>query len=151
MWVRNTYQLVCCFTMGCEGDYSGMHIIYLLSRRIWILGFKFLLVWSTVGLGSLQWFVCFLAFFVDYYGVCILCVLIGSNVLLICLMRSFSLVSKVFIDGICELALAHMAKTMVVSTFHVLIAILFMRSWYFEVFLSKVSLANALLQYLTSI
>ena len=42
---------------------------------------------------------------------------------------SFGLVSKLFIDGICEVALALVAKTMIGATFYPLIAMLLMSSW----------------------
>ena len=47
---------------------------------------------------------------------------------------ALSLVSKLFIDRICEVALALATKTMTATRFHPLIAMFLMSSWYFVVF-----------------
>ena len=64
----------------------------------------------------------------------LLCCVDFFNMLLIFVMGSFTVVSRLFIDGMCEAALALTTKTMIGATFHLLIAILLMGSWYFVFF-----------------
>ena len=56
-------------------------------------------------------------------------VLICFDVILVFITGSFTLVSKLFIDGVCEVVLALVAKTMVGATFHPLVAMLLMSGW----------------------
>lgn len=60
---------------------------------------------------------------------CVAIVLICFNVTLVFVTWSFTLVSKLFIDGICEVVLALVAKTMIGATFHPLVAMLLMSGW----------------------
>ncbi len=57
-------------------------------------------------------------------------------------MESFSVVSKLFIDKMCEVALALATKTISGVTFHPCIAMLLMNGWYFVVFLLRASMEN---------
>ena len=77
--------------------------------------------------------------------------LICLNVLLIFIIGSLSIVTSLFIDGMCVVALAHATNTMSGVTFHPLAMMLLMSNWYFVVFLSRVSLENLSLQYVNSI
>jgi hypothetical protein len=52
--------------------------------------------------------------------------------------RSSGLVSKLFIDGICVLALSPATKTTSGATVHSLVVMLLIRCWYFAVFISRV-------------
>ena len=64
---------------------------------------------------------------------------------------SLSVVSKLFIDGMCVVALALVSNTMSGATFHPLEIMLLMSGWYFVVFLSRVYAINLSLQYVNSI
>ena len=68
--------------------------------------------------------------------------LICLNVLLIFIIGSLSIVSNLFIDGMCVVALAPMTNTMSGATFHPLVMMLLMSGWYFVVFLSSVYATN---------
>ena len=62
-----------------------------------------------------------------------------------------SVVSKIFIDGMCVVALAPATNTMSArATFHPLVMMLWMSGWYFAIFLSRVSTVNLSLQYVNS-
>lgn len=71
--------------------------------------------------------------------------------LLIFVTRGFGSVSKLFIGGICEVALALAAKNMTRVTLHSFIMMLLMSGWYFVVLLSRASVANLSLQYVNLI
>ena len=51
---------------------------------------------------------------------------------------SLSIVSSLFIDGMCVVALAHATNTINGATFPPLVMMLLMISWYFVVFLLRV-------------
>ena len=68
--------------------------------------------------------------------------LICLIVLLIFMLGSLSIVTSLFIDGMCIVALAHATKTMSGATFHPLAMMLVMSGWYFVVFLLRVNLVN---------
>ena len=67
------------------------------------------------------------------------------------MMGSLSVVSRIFIDGMCVVALAPATGTMSRATFHPLEIMLLMSGWYFVVFVSRVSAVNLSLQYVYSI
>lgn len=56
-------------------------------------------------------------------------------------MGSFSVVSKLFIDGMCAVV-ALVTKTIIGATFHPCITMLLMNGWCFVVFLSRASVEN---------
>ena len=63
---------------------------------------------------------------------------------------SLNFVSRFFIDGMCVVALAPATSTMSGATFHPLVMMLLMSSWYFVIFLLRVSVTNFSLQYVNS-
>jgi hypothetical protein len=73
---------------------------------------------------------------------CVAIMLVCLHVLFVFVTGCFILVSKFFIDRICEVALAPASKTMTRAIFHPLIAMLFMSDWYLVVFLSRASMSN---------
>ena len=77
--------------------------------------------------------------------------LICLNVLLIFMIGSLSIVSSLFVDGMCDVALAPATNTISGATFHPLVMTLLMSGWYFVVFLLRVFVVNPSLQYLNSI
>jgi hypothetical protein len=64
--------------------------------------------------------------------------LICLNVLLIFMIGSLSIVSSLFIIGMCVVALAPTTNTMSRATSHPLAMMLLMSGWYFVVFLSRI-------------
>ena len=77
--------------------------------------------------------------------------LICLNVLMIFMIGSLSIDSKLLIDGMCVMALALAAKTMSRASFHPLVLMSLMSGWYFVVFLLRAFVANRSLQYVNSI
>ena len=74
-------------------------------------------------------------------------VLICLNVLLIFVVGNFILISKLFINGICVMALALATKTVSGATLHPLVVMLLMSGGYFVILLSSVFASNMSLQY----
>lgn len=127
------------FCGAISGAGSGMHVLvcYVWNMELWCL--------------SRKWFVCLWSYFVDKCRVYILYVLTCLNVLLIYVMGSSSVVSNFCIHGMCEVAIAHDAETMIRASFHPLVAMMLMNGWQFVVFLLRASMVNLSLQYVKSI
>jgi hypothetical protein len=81
---------------------------------------------------------------------CVAIMLICSNVFLIFVIGSVSVVYSFFIERICVVPCAPTTSTMSGTTFQPFVMMLFMSGWYFTLFLSKVSTANLSLQYVNS-
>ena len=81
---------------------------------------------------------------------CVTIMLICLKVLLIFIIESLLLVSKLFINGMCVVALAPATKTMSGAMFHPLVVMLLMSGWFFVFFQSRAFVANMSLQYVNS-
>ena len=82
---------------------------------------------------------------------CIAMVLISLKVCLIVFSSLLNFSSKIFIEGMCVVALAHAVMTINGSTFHPLLVMLSMSGWYFLVFLVILCTENLSLHYVNSI
>ena len=72
----------------------------------------------------------------------------------VCLIVSFGILnfsSKIFIEGVCVVALAPVVMTISGSIFHALLVMLSISGWYFSVLQVMVSDENLSLQYVNSI
>ena len=82
---------------------------------------------------------------------CIAMVLISLKVCLIVFSSILNFSSKIFIEGMCVVALVPAVMTINGSTFHPLLVMLSISGWYFSIFLVIVSHENLSLQYVNSI
>ena len=78
-------------------------------------------------------------------------VLISMKVCLIASLRILNFSSKVFIEGVCVVALAPAVMTISSSIFQPLLVMLSMSGWYFAILRVMVSGENLSLQYVNSI
>ena len=78
-------------------------------------------------------------------------VLISMKVCLIVSLGILNFSSKVFIEGVCVVALAPVVMTISGSTFHPLLVMLSISGWYFSILRVMVSDQNLSLQYVNSI
>ena len=82
---------------------------------------------------------------------CIVMVFILLKVCLIVFSGILNFSSRIFIDGMCVVALAPTVMTINGSTFHPLLVMLSKSGWYFSAFLVMVSRENPSLWYVNSI
>ena len=78
-------------------------------------------------------------------------VLMSMKVCLIVSLGILNFSSKIFIDGVCVVALAPVVMTISGSTFHLLLVMLSISGWYFSVLRVMVFGENLSLQYVNSI
>ena len=81
---------------------------------------------------------------------CVANMLICLNMFLIFVIGIVNVVSNLYIDGVCVVNLAPATSIMSGATFQPFVMMLFMRGWYFMIFLSRVLVANLSLQYVNS-
>ena len=102
----------------------------------------------SIGIGSL--FSILLLYKIIDVACCVVIMFISLKVFLIACFGFLNFVSRIFIDGMCDVALAPAVITISASIFQPLFVIFFINGWYFSIFVVIIYGKNLSLQYVKS-